>query len=360
MAGAGYDAPMTAPSKTPADTPWRVAQWATGNIGTRSLRHVIQHPAMHLVGLHVYAPHKVGVDAGVLAGLDPIRVAATGTLDDILATAPDCVLYMPRQPDLGDLCRLLAAGSNVVTTVGMFHHPASMPAEARAMVERACAEGGTSIHATGSSPGFITEAVPLALLSIQRRLDLLMIDEYADMSSRNSPELMFDLMGFGAPGGGDYSGRAGHLANSFGPSMRLLADACGTPLDSVEAHGEVALATADVPIAAGLLRAGTVGAMRTVVSGMRIGRELMRFRATWYCTSALDHDWELGATGWRITVDGDAPLQVAMPFPVKPDDMAEMTPGYTANRAVNAVPFVCAAAQGILTTLDLPHLVPRL
>jgi hypothetical protein len=53
----------------------------------------------------------------------------------------------------------------------------------------ACEIGGTSVHSTGSSPGFITEAVPLVLTSIQRQLTALAIDEYADLSQRNSPEL---------------------------------------------------------------------------------------------------------------------------------------------------------------------------
>jgi hypothetical protein len=37
-----------------------------------------------------------------------------------------------------------------------------------------------------------------------------------------------------------------------------------------------------------------------------------------------------------------------------------MSPVYTANRAVNAVPYVCAAAPGIHSTLDLPHVVTAL
>ena len=36
----------------------------------------------------------------------------------------------------------------------------------------ACARGGSSIYATGSSPGFITETLPLALLSLQRHVDV--------------------------------------------------------------------------------------------------------------------------------------------------------------------------------------------
>ena len=37
--------------------------------------------------------------------------------------------------------------------------------------------------------------------------------------------------------------------------------------------------------------------------------------------------------------------------------MAAVSPGYTANRTVNAVPYVCAAPPGILSTLDLPQIV---
>ena len=40
--------------------PYRVVQWATGNIGTKSLRAVIEHPNLELVGLYVHSPDKVG------------------------------------------------------------------------------------------------------------------------------------------------------------------------------------------------------------------------------------------------------------------------------------------------------------
>jgi 4-hydroxy-tetrahydrodipicolinate reductase len=40
--------------------------------------------------------------------------------------------------------------------------------------------------------------------------------------------------------------------------------------------------------------------------------------------------------------------------------MGAVTPGYTANRAVNAIPYVCAAEPGIRTTIDLPQIVANL
>ncbi|MEU9017733.1 hypothetical protein [Actinomadura sp. NPDC048394] len=335
----------------------RVVQWATGNIGTRALRGVIEHPDLDLAGVYVHSPDKAGKDAGELCGLAPTGVAATHDAAEIAALGADCVLYMPRALDVGEVCRLLESGANVVTTRGEFHHPGSVPPEVRERVESACERGGTSIHSTGSSPGFISEAVPLTLASIQRRLDALTISEYADLSRRDSPGLLFDVMGFGKPPAAFDERRLSHGRVSFGPSLRLVADALSMPLDALEADGEVATARRTVRIAAGELEAGTVAAQRITVSGIRGGRAVLRFRAVWYCTTELDPAWDVRATGWHVAVDGDAPLDIDMRFPVPIERMAAVSPAYTANRAVNAVPAVCAAAPGIRTTVDLPHIL---
>jgi 4-hydroxy-tetrahydrodipicolinate reductase len=259
-----------------------------------------------------------------------------------------------------EVAALLAGGSNVVTTRGDFHHPPSMDPGLRARIEAACAEGGTSVHSTGSSPGFITEAVPIVLASIQRQLDCITIDEYADLSERDSPDLLFTIMGFGTPPAELSPGRLNHGLHSFAPSLRLTAEALGLELDDVQASGEVAVAAHDVEIAAGTVPAGTVAGQRTTVTGFAGGRPRIRFRSNWYCTADLDPAWDLLSTGWRVTVEGDAPLAVDMLFPFGLEEMAARSPGYTANRAVNAVPFVVAAAPGIRTSTDLPQITARL
>lgn len=339
---------------------YRVVQWATGTIGRRALRGVIEHPNLTLAGVHVHAPDKIGRDAGDLCGLDNTGVTATGSIDETLALRPDCILYMPLTLDVDDVCRMLASGANVVTTCGQFHRPASMDPALRARIEDACAAGGTSVHSTGSSPGFISEALPLVATSIQRQLYSLTIDEYADMSRRDSPELMFDLMGFGRPPAPFEDFRADYLRSSFGPSLQLLADAVGLPLESLQASGELATTGKTVRIAAGTLQAGTVAAQRVTVAGMRDGRPLLSFRATWYCTSELQPQWDVAATGWHVVVDGDAPLDITIRLPVSLDRMAEVSPAYTANRAVNLVPIVCSAAPGIRSTTDLPQVITTL
>ena len=206
-------------------TPLRVIQWATGNIGTRSLQRVIEHPDMELVGLWVHSPDKAGRDAGDLCGLPPTGVLATNDVAAIVATPADCVLYMRQGTDIDELCALLESGKNVVTTRGDFHHPRTMDADVRARVEAACNAGNTSIYSTGSSPGFVTEALPIPLLSMSRRLDCLTIDEFADMASRNSPDLLFNVMGYGVPPGQFDQRKVDYVKHDFATSLHQVADA---------------------------------------------------------------------------------------------------------------------------------------
>jgi len=321
---------------------------------------VIEHPQLTLVGLLVHDPNKDGRDAGDLCGRARTGVAATRDVGEILALRPDCVLYMQQGFDIDVLCELLESGANVVTTCGEFHHPGSMDPTVRQRVEAACERGGASIHSTGSSPGFISEAVPIVLTSIQRRLDRLRIAEFADLSSRDSPNLLFNVMGFGQDPSAFDPGRWAHGAVAFGPSLRLVGEALGMPLESVESAGEFATAVRDVEIAAGTVPAGSVAAQRMTVIGRRNGEELISFSATWYCTTEIDAAWDLREGGWRVTVDGDCPLEIDIRLAIPLERMAETTPGYTANRAVNAVPVVCEAAPGIRTSIDLPQVVANL
>jgi 4-hydroxy-tetrahydrodipicolinate reductase len=104
--------------------------------------------------------------------------------------------------------------------------------------------------------------------------------------------------------------------------------------------------------------------MRTIVSGIRAGRTLMSFTATWYVSSDVETDdgqlWEFRPSGWRILVEGDAPLDVTIGFPVAPENYADMTPGLTAHRPVNTIPYICEAPPGIRTSVDLPQIIPML
>lgn len=353
------------PANTSTTKRYRVVQWATGNVGSRALRRTIEHPALELVGVWVHGQDKVGRDAGELAGLDAIGVKATNSMDVVLALKPDCVLYMPHVCNVDEVCQILSAGINIVSTRMELQNPKALDPDMYQRITAACEAGNSSVHATGSSPGFISEAIPIVLASIQRRLDLLTINEYADVSSRNSPEMLFDMMGFGRQPGPASEGQLHHIKFSFGPSLQLVATALGLPIDDFQVEAAVGLARNDVHIAAGVVPAGTVAATKTILTGMHKGKPLMQFTTTWFISTDVDtsdgEEWKfVQPSGWHVVMQGDCPLDVVITFPVDPEDYADMTPGLTAHRPVNAVPYVCDAPAGMCTTVDLPQIIAQL
>jgi len=340
---------------------YRVIQWATGNVGARALKTVIEHPGYQLVGLWVSSPDKVGKDAGELCGLPPTGVTATNRAADLIALDADCVLYMRQGTDIDELCAILASGKNVVTTRGDFHWPDFMAPDVRARIEDACRAGGTSIYSTGSSPGFVTEALAIPLLAQSRRHGCLTICEFADMTSRNSPDMIFNVMGYGVSPGQFDQRKVDHIKRDFGGSLAQIAAAIGLPSDEIVARGEMSAARNDVEIAAGEIPAGTVGALRITVEARHKGEPVVRFIANWYCTTDIeDEGWDLRESGWRVLVEGDTPMTVDITYPVTPEEYPLFTPGLTAHRAVNAVPMVCEAEPGIRTTVDMAQVIPDL
>ncbi|HEX7874647.1 MAG TPA: dihydrodipicolinate reductase [Sphingobium sp.] len=343
---------------------YSVVQWCTGNVGSRALRRVIEHPGLDLIGVYVHSADKVGKDAGDLAGIAPVGVTATNSIEDVIALKPDCVLYMPHVMHYDEVVRLLESGANIITTRTEFQNPATMDPAIRARVEAACIAGDSSIHGTGSSPGFITEAFPIVLASIQRRLDCLTIYEFGPSESRNSPEMLFGYMGFGSKPDGPNQAILDFKRETFSGTLSLLADALGLPLDEIRATGALGIARNDVHIIAGTVPKGTVAATRTIIEGMRNGKPLLRMIANWSVSSDVDTSdgeaWEFRESGWRVVVEGDCPLKIDISFPVAADDYAEMTPGLTAHRPVNMVRYVCDAPAGIRTTVDLPQVIAQL
>jgi len=338
-----------------------VVQWATGRIGVSSLRELIRSPQMELVGVYVHSESKDGRDAGELCGLAPVGIKATREIGRIIALKPDCVVAMPEGTNLDDVCRFLEAGINIATSRVDFLEPERMDPEVRRRTEAACRKGGASIYASGSSPGFSSEALPLVLTSMSRRMDCMTIDEYADIPA-SCPDVQVTGMGFGRMPGAEFNPQLlAHIAHGFIQSVNVVAKALNLPLDDVSVAGETANAKKRFLLPGGTpIEKGTVAAQRVTVSGMRAGKPIIRYRVNWYCTTEIDQEWELRGNGWRALIEGETPIDVSVSFPVPKERMSPAMAALTAYRVINSVPYVCAAAPGIRTTADLPNIVPRM
>ena len=344
----------------PADKVYRVVQWATGRIGTASLRGLVRSSQFEVVGVYVHSTEKEGRDAGEICGLDPIGIAATCDIERIIALKPDCVIATPEGPNVDDMCRFLSAGINVATSRVDFLEPQAMDREVRARIEEACEEGSASIHASGCSPGFSSEAMPLVFTSMSRSMDCLTIDEFADIPASCPDVQVTEVMGFGREPGAEFDPHLlAHIGHGFRQSMNVLARGLGVELDETVVEGEMANARQRFLLPGGTpIEAGTVAAQRITVTAMRDGKPFLRFRLNWHTTLDIDADWDMSLTGWRVLLEGETPIEADIRFPVSPERWSPAMAEITANRVINAAPFVCEARAGICTTIDLPTIVP--
>ncbi|MDT5076672.1 MAG: hypothetical protein QOJ80_1309 [Mycobacterium sp.] len=343
----------------------RVAQWATGAVGRHALAAISSHPELELVGALVYSDAKVGRDVGELCGLGPLGIVATKDPDDIVALDADCVLYMPQgemnpMGALDDICRLLAAGKNVVSTaVTSLIYPASMGAEVVDKLEAACAAGGTSFHATGIEPGWAAEVLPLTMSGLFGRIDSLLVQELLDYSTYDSHDMLFDIMGFGKAPDAPVPLADPVLAGStFRASLMLVADGLGATIDDFTYDRRVSVAATAFDVKAGRIEAGTVSAQRFSCSAIIGGRKALSIEHITRLGDEQAPEWPTGR-GWKVTVEGRPSMVLESRIATHGEDETDQGCLGTAMHAVHAIAPVCAAVPGIRTFLDLPTIVGR-
>jgi hypothetical protein len=340
----------------------RVVQWTTGNVGRRSVRAVVGHPDLELVGCYAWSPDKVGRDVGELCEIDPIGVAATNDIDALLALAPDCVVYNPMWPSTDEVVRILDAGVNVVTTAAFINGHANDADRERILA--ACEQGASSIFGTGISPGFV-ELIGIATAGICDRVDKITIDEGSDTTLYDSPATELPC-GFGRRmDDPELPGMAAHGTAVFGEAVALVADALGIELDAIVCEAEYAQATEDVVMDSWTIAAGHVAGVYASWQGRVGDRTVVALNVRWRKGQALEPDWPI-TEGHVIRIDGRPTVTVTLEYLPPPDFEATTFADFmvlgmimTALPAVNAIPRVVAAPPGIVTYTDLPLPLPR-
>jgi 2,4-diaminopentanoate dehydrogenase len=344
---------------------YRVIQWSTGNVGRYALRGIIGHPELELVGLWVHSAQKAGQDAGELCGTDAVGVAATNDADALLAMDADCVVYTatadlrPKQAT-EDLCRILASGKNVVSSsIVPLIHPKSAD---RGLVdvdalEAACKEGNSSFFTNGIDPGFANDLLPLVLTGVCESIESVRIQEVLNYATYDQPTVLFDTMGFGkSPDDTPLLLFPGALTMAWGPVVHVIAEGLGVELDEVKETYERVEAPNTFEIPPGRVEKGTMAALRFEVQGMLNGRPAIVVEHVTRLRDDLAPEWPQppGVGGYRILIEGSPSITCEL---MTAGDGGDENSGgliVTAMRLVNAIPAVCDAGPGLLSTLDIP------
>jgi 2,4-diaminopentanoate dehydrogenase len=343
---------------------YRVIQWATGGVGRAAMEGVLDHPDLELAGAWVHSPAKVGVDLGTLIGRQPIGVGATGDVDALLATEADCVLYSPFMADPAVVAAILGSGKNVVTPLGWFYPPAGE----RARFDTLAKDAGVTLHGTGIHPGGITERFPLMISALSGSVTHVRAEEFSDIRTYGAADVVRDWMLFGkSPEEARQSIMTDALGAGFGQSVFMVADVLGFDIDpELRTTHEMAVATAPIDSPIGPIEPGKVAAQRFQWEATVDGEPVVTAAVNWLMGEAnLDPAWRFGPAGERFEVEITGDPSCCTTFKkLHPETVAAglaRNPGVvaTAMHCVNAIPYVCAAAPGLRTYLDLPLVAGR-
>jgi 2,4-diaminopentanoate dehydrogenase len=338
---------------------YRVVQWATGSVGMWSLKEIIRHPDLELVGLRVYGSDKVGQDAGVIAGGKPIGVLATDSTEEILALDCDIVVHAAKafgemEQMTADVVALLESGKNVVSVSDYISPDLFRPGMVD-MLDAAAKRGGVTLHGTGIDPGFLCDRLPATMTGLSTEVDHIHMVEVADLRDHPNPAMIMDLLGFGLkpeeftpdptnPG-------LLYCSVMFPQAVHALFDLLGAPFDRIEvAPPRVAVATKNISVAAGELSAGTIAGITWMFNGFRPGDPaddpFVTHQWSWYLEAGLpDMPEAHGRYQIRLDIEGTPTLRTVIDI-THPEDPFFMP---TAGAAIRAIPEVVAAQPGHLT-----------
>jgi hypothetical protein len=152
----------------------------------------------------------------------------------------------------------------------------------------------------------------------------------------------------------------GAQVGTWGPPVQMVAHALGVELDTIRETYDRRVTERTLEVAAGVIEAGTVGAIRMETIGVVRGEDAIIIEHVNRMADDLAPDWPQSSRDgtYRIVIDGNPNLQCEMTVGTEITASADGMVA-TAMRCVNAIPFVVDAPPGLVSSLDLPLTLPR-
>ncbi len=349
---------------------YRVIVWGTGFVGRAVLRNLITHPAYDVVGVLVNDPSKEGRDIGELVDLPSVGLTASRDVEAVLALAADAVCYfgpsaLYAETNIANITAALRSGKNVVeTTMGALQNPERAPASLREVIEVACHEGQASFFTGGIDPGFGNDLLPLTLLGLCGRVDHIRTTEFLDAGTYPDQASLAAMGLCSSVTDPALLDSTGLMTSIWGGPLYMIAEALDVEISGTVERYARWETTEPIDFEMGRVEAGHAAAHRIELVGLVDGVERIAIDHIHRVVPDVAPDWPRPASdpahANRIEIQGSPNIVQETVF--ADEFTGDGNAGgclSTGMRAVNAIPALCEAAPGILSTRDLPVLVGR-
>jgi 4-hydroxy-tetrahydrodipicolinate reductase len=322
----------------------RVVHFGLGPIGAAVAKEIAARPGFKIVGGIDTDPAKVGRDLGDVVGL-PRRLGVKVSGDPastlkkarphvvLLCTSSSMKQVMPQ------ILTVLKAKVPIVATTEELAYPSYTHVRLARQVHALAKKAKVAVLATGVNPGFVMDALPIAMTAVCQRVDRVTVHRIQDARHRRLP--FQQKIGAGLTTEQFQKrvdeGSIKHVG--FTESIAMIADSLGWTLDRITDHVEPKLAQVTVSSEFLAVDPGYVCGIVQEGIGYRKKEPAIRLRMEAYLGAPDPYD--------LIEIDGNPRLSVRIAGGVH-GDVA------TAAIVVNSIPKVLEATPGLRTMRDMP------
>jgi len=322
----------------------RVMHVGLGPIGSAVLTQLAGRRGFKIVGGVDLDPAKVGRDVGDVAGLSQrLGVKVSGDLAKALKSAkPDVVVLCTSssiKQVLPQIETILKAKRPIVTTTEELAYPGYTHIRQARRIHAWAKKAKVAVLSTGVNPGFVMDALPIAMTAVCERVDRVVVNRFQDARIRRLP--FQQKIGAGLTTEQFQKkvadGSVRHVG--FTESIAMIADSLGWTLDRITDVVEPKLAKVTTSSEFLAVDPGYVCGIVQDGVGYRKGEPAIRLHMEAYLGAPDTYD--------SIEIEGSPRLSVKVAGGIH-GDIA------TTAIVINSIPKVLSAAPGLHTMRDLP------
>jgi hypothetical protein len=321
----------------------KVLHIGLGPIGAGVVRQVADRKGLKIVGAVDIDPKKVGQDLGDVCNVG--RKLRVKVMDDIAkaikATKPDVAVLCTNsslKKVVAQFEQVLKLKVPIVSTTEELAYPVKSNASAAKKIDALARRARVAVLGTGVNPGFVMDALPIALTGVCASVDSLEIDRIQDARIRRLPFQQKIGAGLTREQFMDKvkDGSVRHVG--LAESITMIGDAMGWKLDKVTDEIQPKIATSDVSSQFMTVEAGLVCGLIQDGVGYRKGVPVIKLHMEAYLGAPESYD--------RTRVTGNPNLDIKIAGGVH-GDVA------TTSITVNSIPKVLTAQPGLRTMRDM-------